>query len=99
MRLGLVILLLVPVWALAPWFGSPASLWVMPLVAAIATILSGTTRRALIASLASLAILCLPFLAMGVALFAFHAPFVALLAWGMGSARAWWTKRGATVSA
>lgn len=90
MRLRWLVLLLVPVWALAPWFGSPASMWVMPLVAAIAAALSPRASYAVMASLASLAILCAPFLAMGVALFAFHAPFVSLYAYAMGWAKGRW---------
>lgn len=96
MRLRYLVPLLVPVWALAPWFGSPASMWVMPLVALIAAALSARPRDALVASLASLAILSTPFLAMGVALFAFHAPFVAAYAYVLSRAKGWYVGRSVT---
>lgn len=98
MRLRFLIPLLVPVWALAPWFGSPASMWVMPLVAAIAAALTARPLHAVGASLASLAILCAPFLAMGVALFAFHAPFVALYAYGGARAKGWYVGHSVTAA-
>lgn len=86
MRLRWLVPLLVPVWALAPWFGSPASMWVMPLVALIAAAFTTRAAQAVLASLTSLAILCAPFLGMGVALFLFHAPFVAAYAYGAARA-------------
>ncbi|HWG92572.1 MAG TPA: hypothetical protein VNZ52_17125 [Candidatus Thermoplasmatota archaeon] len=104
---GLVLLLL-PVWALAPFFGSPASIWVMPLVAALAAWRAPTPGRAVRASLISLLLLVavFPLVALGedpgwilrqagiaLALFAFHAPFVTLYAWLLAKGLTRWPQR------
>ncbi len=48
------------IWALAPLFGTPSSLWVMPLVALAAAAATPATKRALALALASLLILVIP---------------------------------------
>lgn len=110
MHPALLIALLTALWGLAPTFGSPASLWVMPLVALVAAWWSPGVWRAVGAALAGLVTMALLWSLLAMVLdradalrqlgtagviVALHAPFAAALAAGARWGLARWEARRA----
>lgn len=109
MHPALLVALLTALWGLAPTFGSPSSLWVMPLVAVVAAWWSPSVPRAVAAALGALVLMAalwsllamvidgapaLRQLGTAAVIVLFHAPVAAALTAGARWGLARWQARG-----